>query len=208
MSGPLQPSWPVARTVCATITSAGLALLVAACGSTVPGSSRVASLPSPSLRAASDGGFPAPVASGLVAEALAYAKCMRSHGVPDWPDPDSTGAFPKRQLEHLGDSDAQLQAGQTACLNVLPNGGVGPPTQAQVAQAWMDLARFATCMRSHGVTDFPDPTDSPQHPERPTFDLAAVGLDPNSPQVSRQTAVCQPLLQGASDLQNLGLGGS
>jgi hypothetical protein len=32
----------------------------------------------------------------------------------------------------------------------------GPPTQAQIQQAQQDAARFADCMRSHGVPNLPD----------------------------------------------------
>src|SRR5260370_34299274 len=51
------------------------AVLVTACGG---GSSPGASATGGSTRAQA---------------ALAYARCMRSHGVPDFPDPDSNGNF-------------------------------------------------------------------------------------------------------------------
>jgi hypothetical protein len=38
----------------------------------------------------------------------------------------------------------------------------GQPTQAQIQQAQQDAVRFADCMRSHGVSDFPDPTTDPR----------------------------------------------
>src|SRR6266568_5614332 len=56
-----------------------LALLVAACGgSNSPG--------------AAGGGSPGNPAS---ASAVAYSTCMRTHGVPEYPDPDSNGNLPK-----------------------------------------------------------------------------------------------------------------
>ena len=101
---------------------------------------------------------------------------MRTNGVPNWPDPDSTGAFDKSKLtaQELGASDAQVQAAQTACRHLLPNSG--GPTQAQLQQSTAQALTFAQCMRSHGVSDFPDPDDTGRIP-----DPASVGLDQGAP---------------------------
>jgi hypothetical protein len=197
---------PLARTIATVIAFAGLVLLVADCSSALAPSG-VVTIPSPSAASTAEhAASPTPTTTGRVPQALAYAQCMRAHGVPDWPDPDSSGSFPKDQLEHLAEDDAQLLTGQAACQDMLPNGGVGAPTEAQLARAWLDLARFASCMRSHGVMQFPDPTASPQHPERPTFDLGAAGIDPNAPRIRGAISTCRPQLQDAGDLRNLGLG--
>jgi hypothetical protein len=46
------------------------------------------------LAAACTGGGGSPAAgSSAFQEALAYAKCMRSHGAPSWPDPNDQGQF-------------------------------------------------------------------------------------------------------------------
>jgi hypothetical protein len=47
-------------------------------------------------------------------------------------------------------------------------------------------------MRSHGVSNFPDPT-SDSH-GRPVFNLQAAGLNPNSPQLRTKAQQCQSLL--------------
>jgi hypothetical protein len=120
---------------------------------------------------------------------------MRSHGVPNWPDPNSNGQFPKRQLEHLGVSNTRLQAAQSTCGHLLPNGGSGP-TPAQLAQNWSDELKFARCMRRHGVPNWPDPTRYSPHPERPYFNLDAAGIDPNSAQIIPKIHQCLPLLHG------------
>jgi hypothetical protein len=62
-------------------------------------------------------------------------------------------------------------------------------------------------MRRRGVPGWPDPTRYPQHPDRPTFDLESVGIDPNSPQLSRQIHECAPLLGGVNP-QDLGQAGT
>jgi hypothetical protein len=137
--------------------------------------------------------------------ALAFSRCMRSHGVQTFPDPTSGGAIPKVALRQLGVSDSLLQTAESACRRLLPNGG--GPTRAALQQSWSDDRTFAHCMRSHGVPSWPDPTRYPLHPERPTFDLQAVGIDPTSPQISTTIHACEPLLRG-NNPQHLGEGGA
>jgi hypothetical protein len=57
---------------------------------------------------------------------LRYAQCMRDHGVPDWPDPQSNGDFPlSAQLQSEGKSP-RVVAGFAACSSLLPEEqGVG-----------------------------------------------------------------------------------
>jgi hypothetical protein len=87
---------------------------------------------------------------------------MRSNGVPKFPDPNSTNegpsGLPKVSLQQLGVSSSQLQAAQTACRHLLPNGGRSSPAASQ--QMVRKLVNFAQCMRSHGVSNWPDPTPS------------------------------------------------
>ena len=115
-------AWPpTARTAAAIIATASLALPAAAFGSGSP-SSTVA------------GGSTTARASALsqstnVQKALAFSRCMRSHGVPKFPDPNSSGAIPKVSLQQLGVSSTAFQAAQRACQHLLPNSG-------QSSQAW------------------------------------------------------------------------
>jgi hypothetical protein len=87
-------------------------------------------------------------------KALAYATCVRAHGVPLWPDPDSSGQFDKSELapHHLGVGMAKAGAAEHACRALLPTYSASEQPQ--------DLAlalRFSRCMRAHGSTNFPDP---------------------------------------------------
>ena len=122
-------AWPrPPRTVAAIIAAATLALLAAACGS---GDS-----PSP----AGSGGSPAAGGSAGSPSAVAYSACMRSHGVPTYPDPNSSGQLPKTDAQLLGVSTSQYQAAQHACQHLLPTGG---SIQQQEAHA----CRTATARR-------------------------------------------------------------
>ncbi len=130
----------------ATLVAAGVALLAAACGGS-PGS-HVAQLSTSTTQSSrpSDG--------STHDQALAYARCIRSHGVPLWPDPESSGAFDKSKLtpHQLGASSLQVGTAQKACKSLLPTYSVRQQSHV-LAQA----LRFSRCMRTHGATSFPDP---------------------------------------------------
>jgi hypothetical protein len=115
---------------------------------------------------------------------LAFSSCMRSHGVPNFPDPNSSGTIPKMTPEQLGVSTSQLQAAQNACAYLLQ------PTRAQEQQVMSGMLDFARCMRSHGVPNWPDPTTDSTG--EPFFDIP--GIDPLSPQVSDAADECMHLL--------------
>jgi hypothetical protein len=71
--------------------------------------------------------------------ALAFSRCMRSHGVPYFPDP-SRGGIPKESPQQLGVSGSQYQAALNDCQHLLPNSG--GPTQAQIQQTMSALWKF------------------------------------------------------------------
>ena len=180
MSGTGSP----AVTLIATVT---LALLVAACVGSGPSADGVPTLPRPSAGSAARVSPAAtPNSSDQIVQALAYAQCLRSRGVPNWPDPDGGGGFDKTKLtsQHLGVSDSLLQAALTACQHLLPSGGsTGSrgPAPAEVQQA----LRFSQCMRSHGVANFPDPDGTGRIP-----DPASLGIDQGSPRFEGANQAC------------------
>jgi hypothetical protein len=171
-------AWPpTARAAAAIIATASLALPVAAFAS--------------STSSTRPGGTPNARASALLRstntqQALAYSRCMRSHGVPNFPDPGSNGAFPKVTPQQLGVSSSQFQAAQNHCRYLLPNGGSGA-SQTQVQQLMSGMLKFAQCMRSHGVSNWPDPViDAGGNPE---FYLDGK-VNQNSPQISSKIHGC------------------
>ncbi len=167
-----------APTAAAIIVSAALALLAAACESGSPSS-------------AGSGGSPAAGGSANSQKALAYSRCIRSHGVPKYPDPSSSnalpGGLPKVDPQLLGVSSSRYQAAQRACAHLLPNGG--QMSQAQSQQDMHAMLSFARCMRSHGVPTWPDPTYDSSAGWG--FNLLHVrGFDPNSPQIDHKMSEC------------------
>jgi len=127
-----------------------------------------------------------------VQAALAYARCMRAHGVPGFPDPDSNGHFNVDPQS----ASSQETAADHVCHHLL-NGGRQAPAGAQQQQL-RQVLRYAQCMRAHGVPNFPDPQTSNggigQH--------AGIGLDlgsinVHSPQFQSADHACHSLMANA-----------
>jgi hypothetical protein len=115
---------------------------------------------------------------------------MRSHGVPRFPDASSSNTLPnglpKVSPQQLGVSGSQYRAAQGACAHLLPNGGRMTQTESQ--RDLRAMLGFARCMRSHGVPDWPDPTNDSAGWG---FNLVHVhGFDPNSPQIDQKMSGC------------------
>ncbi len=185
-----RPRPPAARAAAAIIAAAGLALLTAACGG------------SPSATASS--GSSTAGESARSQSAVAFSGCMRSHGVPNFPDPSSSGGVPKETAQQLGVSSSQLQAALNACQHLLPDTGNIDDNPAALHRWWSQMLHFAQCMHSHGVPNWPDPSAYSQDPLRPTFNLhaAGIGFHPgaqpgnivNSPQIEAKVRQCQSVV--------------
>ncbi len=122
-----------AHTLVMALTAVACSAALAACGSSSPKSNR-ADL------------------------ALRFAKCMRSNGVPNFSDPSGGGGG--IQIPNgVNPQTPAFQAAQKTCFKLLPGGGPGrgQPSEARKQQ----LLKLAECMRSHGVSAFPDPTSGP-----------------------------------------------
>jgi hypothetical protein len=117
-------------------------------------------------------------------QALAYAQCMRSHGVSDFPDPNNQGRV-FLQGSGIDPGSPQFQSAQKACLSLDKNIGIQSP--AQHAQQVTQALNYANCMRSHGITDFPDPPSSGQA----TVNLKTLGIDPSSPRFLNAQQACR-----------------
>ena len=163
-------SWP--RWAAALAAIAPIGLLATACG----GRSSPASATGGSTR---------------VQAVLAYARCMRAHGVPGFPDPDSNGDF------HNLDKSASSQetAANQVCHHLLNRGH--QMTAAQRHHALGQLVKYAQCMRAHGVPNFPDPdTTNGGIGERTGIGFRGPGVKP-TPQLKSANQACQYLANRA-----------
>lgn len=178
----------------------GLALAAAGCGAG-PGSPQVARLGT-GATATTPAGAPAGSASGAsvglrAQNGLALSRCMRSHGLPSFPDPNSQGAIQLNQGSGINPSSAKFQAAQRACQQLLGGGRSFRPSAAQLAKIKSQALRFSACMRRHGVPDFPDPTFSTAGGGIAMKIAAPRGdLSPRSPTFQAAFKACQGVLPG------------
>jgi hypothetical protein len=127
----------------------GLSLLAPATAS------QVARLGSVSLSERSTG----PTAKGKYAQWLAYSRCMRSHRVPNFPDPKQVagGGIQISGSQGGMNPDSPLfVSAQQSCRHLLPGGG--QPTRAGQQQELARMLHVSRCMRAHRITGFPDPS--------------------------------------------------
>lgn len=137
-----------------------------------------------------------PTTPSQLAQAAKYTKCLRQHGLANFPDPKAitengtptvTIAFP------AGSTNApQFDAATGACNHLYPsnNGGgkriIGPNGPAH-------MLAFARCVRRHGVATFPDPpTPGSGNHRGPPF----AGVDWRSPTVQAAAKTCIPASHG------------
>ena len=139
------------------------------------------------MTAACGGGSPSTAGSSgadqiRLAHALAFAHCMRSHGVPNFPDPTSAGGF---EMNPSNSSSMQgHQSARAACGHLYPNEGKATADPAQQAQQQRQGLVFAACMRRHGFPNFPDDWSGN------VGQLISAGIDPSSPQLNAGLTKC------------------
>jgi hypothetical protein len=175
---------------------------LAGCGGSSSPKGDVARLASnPASSAAATRSASGASSASLETAALAFAGCMRSNGVPDFPDPSGGGGFLFRNSAGVKPSSPAFTAAQAKCKKFLPPGpGSGPPPSAQTLARFLKIAQ---CMRSHGVPDFPDPrTSLPPNPRPPAgaarFVISDIegailvmgSIDTQSPTFTRAAGAC------------------
>lgn len=108
------------------------------------------------LSACGSGGHHASSQTDVMSAALAYANCMRSHGLPDFPDPNGQGDFVIQGApgSDLAPSSPAFQAAERVCGSF---GSVGRVPAAQETQEFQESLKAAACMRANGVPNYPDP---------------------------------------------------
>jgi hypothetical protein len=189
--------WPSAARSVGAIVAIGVPGLLAAACSASPSST-------------GSGGSSNAGGSSSSPSAVAYSACMRSHSVPNFPDPNPGGRPLEVDAQQLGVSDSLYQAAEQACRHLLPTGGSLQELTHQcllygdcppaLVQPLMTLERkYAECMRSHGVPNWPDPSISAKG-GRPVFDLSGSGIDTrftDSPQFKSKDRDCRRLTGGS-----------
>jgi hypothetical protein len=124
---------------------------------------------------------------------------MRSHGVPNFPDPSTGRGIQISPSSGINPFSPAFKAAQSQCAKLLPGAGPGahgPPSE----EAKQQMLATSECMRAHGVSGFPDPTLSP--PADPGAYSIAMGrggvflavprtIDPGSPVFRSAAKACR-----------------
>lgn len=138
-----------------------LSLVAAACG----GSSR-------------PGASAAGTAATRLSQALAFARCMRTHGVSNFPDPNADGDFDPFRPDV---SKQGAAAATETCKHLFSGGGTATPQQRQQKLAFG--LKVAECLRRSGYPDFPDPRGGSQS--------LPAGVDLHSPRFQAAETSCE-----------------
>lgn len=115
------------------LAALGCAVVLAACGS----SSK------PGTAAANDHAL-----------GVKFATCIRSHGVPSFPDPEPNSGI-QIPISFEQQPSPAFTSAQKTCQYLVPRGG-GPPVASSSQKA--AALKFAQCVREHHVPNYPDPT--------------------------------------------------
>ena len=104
------------------------------------------------------------------------ARCIRSHGMPGFPDPVVNPLTNQPDFPATApDVPASIQnACQSIANRLQPNALNSPPPTAAGMQG---LVRFARCMRSHGMANWPDPNASGEFPMTQQMSSQLKGAD-------------------------------
>ncbi|MGO9792908.1 MAG: hypothetical protein ACLP8S_26335 [Solirubrobacteraceae bacterium] len=154
------------------------AVLVAGCGGSSSSGRGVAHVGTTDNTAKSG------TASSTKSNPLAFAECMRKHGLPDFPDPTGSGQL---QLpDGLTTSSPAYQAAAKHCGSLI-GGETAPKAITQTPQMQATALKLAQCIRSHGVPNFPDGQIT-----------KSSGINENSPAFQRAFQSCQKYLTGLS----------
>jgi hypothetical protein len=135
--------------------------------------------------------------SSPAAAAYAYARCMRSHGIPNFPDPKvsvgSGHASVGFAVTPAQTGSPKFKSADKTCSGVLPAPPSPAQQQAQQRAHKQILLAFAQCVRGKGIKDFPDPNTQGQLP-LPT--VIAAGVDIHSRQFLDAATGCVGVTHG------------
>jgi hypothetical protein len=131
-------------------------------------------------------GIGASISRDVGSAGVGYTACMRSHGVPGFPDPDAQGTITITVSASLDPAAPLFQRAEGECQHLLPvEKGPSPALQARMKAAALG---FAACMRAHGVPSYPDPKFSNGGVSQ---GFSSRSVDPNSPIFQSAQKTCQ-----------------
>jgi hypothetical protein len=163
------PTRPTRAPLTGAVLALACAVALAACGgSKAPAVANVGSSTQSTSTASQSTG----AAAWSYARGVAYAKCMRAHGVTNFPDPGRSG---DTNITGTGidRNSPTFQSAQSACAKLAP--GPGAVATQATAQQIKQAVETSECMRKHGIPGFPGPIATATPPAR------ASSFDPCKP---------------------------
>jgi hypothetical protein len=157
-----------------------LAPFAAGCGSNNPTTSATAAAPQRGATAA-----------------YAYARCMRTHGVSNFPDPKVSVSPGHTSISIAVDpsitGSPSFKSADKACSGILPAPASPAEQRAEEQAHKQNLLAFARCLRTHGIHDFPDPD---QQGSLHLSTLVSAGVDIHSRTFLGAATACASVTHG------------
>jgi hypothetical protein len=126
--------------------------------------------------------------------ALKFSKCMREHGIPNFPDPQISGGSVRLQFKATSGqvSPQTMEAAQRACqrYQAAEQQNLTPQQKVEREEA---VLKFAKCMREHGI-NLPNPSTSGGGIKIQRDPGPGAGVNPASPAFEAAQKACQGLL--------------
>ncbi|MBV9803851.1 MAG: hypothetical protein JO130_11690 [Solirubrobacterales bacterium] len=128
---------------------------------------------------------------------LMYSHCMRSHGVPGFPDPSTSQGPNAMGIDgynfnlpiNLNQQSPAYESADQACGGLVDGaGGSAHPLPAKAKEAAL---AHAECMRQHGAPNYPDPSFSANGVTQ-SQRAGGPGLNPQAPAFQQAQKICQP----------------
>ena len=121
---------------------------------------------------------------------LRFAACLHSHGVEGLPNPVAAPAAFKHSFTTTSPT---FTAAMNACGHLLPGQENQAQAPAHTHQQIDAMLAFARCIRGHGFSRFPDPTDNGSVTHEM---LAQAGIDLHQPAVTQAAGSCVSVTHG------------
>jgi hypothetical protein len=110
---------------------------------------------------------------------------MQTHGVPDFPESGGNARADNAAMAKIEPGSPGYLAAAKACNADLPKGR--PASPAEQAKVQAEALRFARCMQTHGMPEWPDPMSG-------GYMVAPVGAAANAPAYLKAAKACGGLL--------------
>lgn len=138
----------------------------------------------------SGGGEAGAAAGGDEEKAAEYSECMRENGIADFPEPvEGRIQLQVHPGSDLNPESPAFQKAEEACRALAPS---MEPSAEQEDELQAGALEYSECMRSHGVSNFPDPEVSEGHVKM----SVPRAIDPSSPAFQKADEACRELMVG------------